>query len=212
MSSVDITYTLFPGALISIKVEHNICWTLNIVIQSTEDYIDLPFTPDMVNEHLMIGSSVLIKYGNEYFEYIISAKVINITLGTLPHFRVKITRINDAINQRALPRQDVHLPVEVLNEKIGLIYGVTSNISLCGICICTNNLLSQDEVYDISLNTLNDGTIYFSGNIVRSGQVGPFLMYSILINYIDVDNSNKLSCLLFSLNKSFDNLRNQYLL
>lgn len=212
MRSVDIKYTLFPGVLISIKVEHNICWTLNIVIQCTEEYIDLPFTPDIVNEHLMVGSNVIIKYGNEYFEYIISGKVSNITLGTLPYFRVKITTISDTINQRALPRQDIHLPVEVVNEKIGLIYGVTSNISLCGICICTNNLLSQDEVYDISLNTFNDGTIYFSGNIVRSGQVGPLLMYSIIINYMDIDNSNKLSCFLFSLNKSFDNLRNQYLI
>lgn len=212
MSKYDIKYTLLPGVLVSIKVEHNICWALNIVIQSTEEYIDLPFTPDMVNMHLMIGSNVIIKYGSECFEYIVSGSISDITLGTLPQFRVKISHINEAFNQRAFPRQDIHLPVHVLNENCDSIYGVTSNLSLCGVCFCTNKLLNRDEVYDICLNTFTDGPIYFSGNIVRSGQIGSLLMYSIQINCMDDDNSNKLSCFLFSLNKSFDNLRSQYLL
>lgn len=210
MNKIDMNYTILPGSLVSIKIGDNLGWILDIIYTCGDEYIDIPLTESLIKEHLLVDSKLHIKYKDEFFEYIIFGHIISIKLTELPFARVKIDSINENVNNRSFPRHDVCLATEIMNSKSEAIYCITSNISLSGSAIYTNELLELNQDYNMSIYLREDEPITVTGNILRGRQLNNFREYNLEFTCMDEENSNKLSYYLFSIDRHYDFIRSKY--
>ncbi len=210
MNSICISKLIIPGSLVSFKLFKQSSWSLNIVTQCSEDSINLPLTPDIMKGCIFTDSCVDIKYNNEYFEYIITGTISKIELSGSPYIKVKIHGIVESINHRIFQRLDVCLPATLCSGNNSYFCKV-SNLSLGGAAFLLNKEIPIKTSCEINILLEDNSTIYAKGELLRIYKDNSIYTYSMMFTFMEEENSNHLYSYLYSLENSYDLLRDKYL-
>ncbi len=210
MNSICISKLIIPGTLVSFKLFKQSSWSLNIVTQCSEDSINLPLTPDIMKGCLFIDTSVDIKYNNEYFEYIITGTISKIELSGSPYIKVKIHGIVESINHRVFQRLDVCLPATLCSGNNSYFCKV-SNLSLGGAAFLLDKEIPIKTSCEINILLEDNSTVYAKGELLRTYKENSLYKYSMMFTFMEEENSNRLYSFLYSLENSYNLLRDKYL-
>lgn len=210
MNSACISKLIIPGALISFRIFNQTVWSLNIVSQCSGDTLNIPLTNDLMKACLFTNTNVEIKYRNEYFEYNIKGVISKIELSASPYINVKIDHVAANLNHRVFPRLDVCLPATLTNGNESY-YCSTSNLSLGGVAFLMDREIPVNTCCEINILLEDSSSVYAKGEILRMSREDSLYKYSMMFNFMEEENSNRLYSYLLSLEDSYSSLRNKYL-
>lgn len=211
MNKICITKLIVPGSLISVRKYNRPDWYLNIVSHCSGEDIDIPFTPDLMKACLFVDTNIVIKYKNDFFEYIISGRIVNIELSGSPYVRINVVDIIENINHRIFPRQDVYLPATLSHANGEAYYCNVFNISLGGTALLLDRDLPDGCEREANIMLNDRSSVYCRGMILRHSSENSLSKYSMKFTFMDDENSNRLYAYLTSLDSSFNYLRDRYL-
>lgn len=211
LNKICMSKLLYPGSLVSVKVENGLAWSLNIVSGCRNEYIDIPMTQDLLKSFIFIGSDIELKFKNEYYEYIIQGTISKIELCGSPFIRVDIQDIAEAKNSRIFPRRDVYLPATLSIDSENTYFCTISNISLGGIAFLLDREIKSDTECEANIFLDKDNTIFVKGSILKSVKLDPFFKFNMKFTYMDEEDSNCLYSYIQAIDKSYDILRSIYL-
>jgi len=167
-------------------------------------------TPDLLRGCIFIGSSVDIKYNNEYYEYLITGKISKIELSGSPYIDVKIQGVTESLNNRVFQRLDVCLPATLCIENNSYFCKV-SNLSLGGAAFLLDREIPVKTNCEINILLGDNSTVYAKGLLLRTSMENSLYKHSMMFTFMEEDNSNRLYSYLNSLENSYDLLREKYL-
>jgi len=203
---------ILPGSLVSISINDEQTWSLNIVYQCLDDSIDIPLTHDLIETCIFVDEGITIKYKNEYFEYTILGSISKIELCGSPFVRINVLDILENINNRTFPRYDVYLPANLSFDSKSDYFCTVSNISLGGIALLIDKELPVNIECEINILLNESNSVFGRGIPVRCSPHGSFHNFCMQFTYMDEENSNSLSSYLCSIDASYDYLRSKYLI
>lgn len=210
LNSTCITKIIIPGKLVSLRTPNQPSWSLNTVSECSGDTLRIPLTSDLMKSRLFTETSVDIKYKNEYFEYNIAGTISKIELSASPCIEVKIHNVAEKINHRLFPRLDVYLPATIFCGNNSY-YCNVSNLSLGGVAFLINEEIAVNSCCEINILLEGNITVFAKGEILRSSKEDLSNKYSMMFNFMEEENSNRLYSYLNSLENSCNNLRNKCL-
>ncbi len=210
MNSACISKLIIPGALVSFRIFNRPAWSLNIVSECSGDTINIPLTNDLMKACLFTNTKVEIKYKNEYFEYNITGVISKIELSASPCINIKINTVAENLNHRVFPRLDVYLPA-TLSSGNDSYYCNILNLSLGGVAFMMDREIPVNTCCEINILLEDSSSVYAKGEILRMSIEDSLYKYSMMFNFMDEENSNRLYSYLNSLENSYSSLRNKYL-
>jgi hypothetical protein len=106
---------------------------------------------------ILVDTCVIVKFKNEFFEYLIHGSIAKIELCGSPFIRVHNLDIFGNINNRIFPRHDVYLPATISIGSDITYFCTVLNISLGGIAFLLDKEIpsSTDCETNIFLNDKN---------------------------------------------------------
>ncbi len=211
MNKSCISKLILPGSLISIRIGYSHIWHNTIVCRFNDSGLDIPLTSDLVKSCPFKDISAIIKFKNEYFEYIIHGIVTKVELCGSPFIRIQPLDIYGNINNRVFPRHDVYLPATVSISNDNTYFCTVSNISLGGIAFLLDKEIPSAIECEANI-ILNEKTSIFSkGIILRCSPQASLLEYSMQFTFMNEDDSNNLYEFLYSLDISYKEIISKYI-
>jgi hypothetical protein len=169
----------------------------------------------LINSYLeniiMLGSNLVIKYANEYFEYISEGVVCEIAADETPYIVLQINKSEEVINTRAFPRYDIYLAsnIKPFGSPASL-FSIVTNVSLSGMAFISKYEFDYSEENEIDILIPGQQKIYAKGKIIRKSVKKEYFDYSMQFTDMDDLNNNILSDYLSQLEDDRVNLQSYY--
>lgn len=211
MNATAVSAILKEGAIIYTRMGSSNVWHQNIVYKCEGNTVYIPLIGEYLQNVIMTGAGIVLKYGNEYFEYLFEGTVSSIKV-TYPDFiTVNVSKAEEQINTRAFPRYDAYLAmnVEPLWDKT-LYFGVTNNLSLMGISFSAKHQFDYSEECNVVLHLPDHQMVFAKGKIIRKTPKGNVFDYGMHFTEMNEESTDLLSDYLSELEAKRANLQNHF--
>jgi len=206
-----ISKLILPGSLISVRIGNDLTWSNNIVLDCSDEGIDIPLTADLMKSCILVDTCIIIKFKNEFFEYLIHGPISKIELCGSPFIKVHSLDIFENINNRVFPRHDVYLPATISIGSDDTYFCKVLNISLGGIAFLLDKEIPNFTDCEVNIFLNDKNTIFSKGIILRCFPQAEMLKYSMQFTFMNEEDSNCLYSFLYSIDNSYNELRNKYI-
>lgn len=203
---------LFEGAVVSVKLAASSLWKQNIIYSVDDQNVSIALQDVYLYNVIMKGSAIVIKYTNEYFEYLFEGTVAKINPQYPASVLVHIDKCEELINTRAFQRFDTHLAAYVIPIWDDVNYfSVVTNISLGGMAfICKENFGYGDEL-NVCMYTPGSKTICVTGKVIRRSVKNSYIDYSMQFIQMLEEDSIVLSEYLDDLDSKIREMQEEYM-
>ena len=211
MNAASVSTILKEGTIIYTRLGSNPngAWYQNIVCKSESSTVCIPLIDTYLQSLIMIGTSISLKFGNEYFEYLFEGVVSNIKVDYLGLITVNVNKAEERINTRAYPRYDIYLASTISPLWSETPYFcIVTNLSFIGIAFASKYQFDSGEECDSSIYLPNHKIIRSKGKIVRKSVFNNIIEYGIHFTELTEENSCLLSDYLTELDEDKVRLQN----
>jgi hypothetical protein len=208
----SVSAILKEGMAVSTKLGSGMTWCRNIVYKSERNCVCLALIEQYLENIIIPGSTISIKYVDEYFIYLFEGTIINISASYPPYLTVRITNAEEIINSRLSPRYDVYMAADLKPGWDDTSYfAVITDISFGGLAFICNLKLDYNEELEITAYLPKGLKINTKGKIIRKTIKNNVIDYSMQFIEINESNCNLLSKYFSSLESEISLLYKQYL-
>jgi len=212
LKAVTISSVLKEGIVVNTKVGSNNIWYQNIVYKCEENQISLALINSYLESTIMLGTNMLIKFANEYFEYVFEGHVSSIKAGFPSYITLKIIKGEEMINTREFPRYDIYLASEIYSAVDNTSYfSIVVNVSLGGMAFVSNHEFDYGEESDIKVFLPDNKYAYAKGKTIRKSIKIDHINYSMQFIEMTEKNSILLSDYLSFLDDDLLRLKNHFI-
>lgn len=184
-----VSVILKEGALIGTRLDNNLSWCGNIVYKSEGRIVYISLVDRYLEDAVVPGRLISIKYINEYFIYLFEGTIIRISAEYPSYAAVRVTLAEEVINSRLSPRYDVHLTASLKPVWDGDSYStIVTDISFGGTAFICSNRFDYNEELDIDIRLNDNQFIKTRGKIIRKIIKNKTAEYS--MQFSDMDESN----------------------
>ena len=226
MYEINISSFLKKGDSIKVKHDDLPSWVNNTVFSINDDLkeIDIVFDEKYIENQVMIGDIVNIKYNEGEYEYFILGWVSKIKNDESKKLSVKVHSIEKHFNKRKSKRYDVYLSMVAKNNQDNKgVFGIVINISKDSLGFVVNEQLlkkdgkeknKKDEAlfsFEVFINA--NRSVSFEGVILRESKREKGIEYGAKMKRIDDENSRILNEFVYELenkNREYYNKRDSY--
>lgn len=200
------------GTTISTRLGSSLTWYRNIVYKSEGNCLYLALIEQYLENIIIPGSSISIKYINEYFIYLFEGTVCDIKARHPGYLTVRVTNAEEIINSRLSPRYDVYIAAAIKpgwDDKD--CFAVITDISFGGLAFMCTYKFDYNEELEVSAYLPSGGIVTAKGKIIRKNQKNTIFDYSLQFNEINESDCSLLSRYLSSLESEISATYRQYL-
>ena len=224
MYEINISSFLKKGDNIKVKHDDFPSWIINTVYSLNDDLkeIDIDFDEKYIENQVMIGDIVNIKYNKEEYEYFILGWVSKIKDDESKKLSVKVHSIEKHFNKRKSKRYDVYLSMVAKNNQDNKgVFGIVINISKDSVGFVVNDQLLKKDGKDKNKEALFNFEVFISANrsvsfeavILRESKREKGIEYGARMKRINDENSIILNEFIYELenkNREYYNKRDSY--
>ncbi len=213
MNVEAVSAILKEGSPVSTRIGAGPAWYRNIIYKSEGNFVYLSLIDRYLENIVIAGTHISIRFFNEFFVYLFSGIVHTIYGGHSGYVTVQITDAEEIINTRLSPRYDTYLPANLKPEWDNLSYfSIITDISYGGMAfMCTHRFDYSEDV---------DATVYLplhhifqaKGKVIRRNIKSGIIDYSLHFIEIDEENCGLISRYFSRLDAENAALYQQYLL
>ncbi|TYQ15237.1 UNVERIFIED_CONTAM: PilZ domain-containing protein [Acetivibrio alkalicellulosi] len=211
----DIVSSLLKeGMVINTKLSSNNVWIQNILYKVENHSLSIALLSSYLENIVMIGQSLHIKYANEHTEYLFEGEITHIKPEFPSYITVNITSIKELKNIRVFPRQDVYLASNIrILDPVREYFAIIHNISLVGMAFYCKDILEPAQTQlEIFIYLPSKQTITAKGKIIRRVfKNDDIIDYGIQYTDMQEENNNSLSNFFNSIEEEKNNLRNEFI-
>ncbi len=194
MNLAAVQKILQEGTIINTRLDSGNAWYQNIVYKVNGKKVTIALLDSYIRNFVMSGSSMVLKYSSEYFEYLFEGSVADIVPKRPSFVTIQVCKAAELINTRAFPRYELNLPVYINSfNSEGPSFCITTNISLGGMAFKSRNSFDIGDEADVEIILPSNATIPLKGRIIRKSLKSNPSEYSMQFIEMDESNSNLLS-------------------
>lgn len=218
MNSNAAASILEEGAVVRTKPGGSNTWYRDIVYGCSENIVYTALMPFHLESLVMPESGILLKYSNEFYEYLFEGKVRNICPDFPGYITIQLENIEELINTRNYHRVETYIAAVAKSswdeeQK----YGVVTNICQGGAAFTSNSDLDYGEEIEIGICLSDYSKTASRGKIVRKIQKGSNFDYSIQFTDISEEDIGRICDYMASLEEErskmqsyfFDNIKSR---
>ncbi len=207
----SVLSVLKEGLIVSTRFSKSSTWHQNIIYKVKNNLVYTALTESYLENIIMLGSNMVIKYSNEYFEYIYEGVVSDISTESPAHIVLQINKSEEVINTRAFPRYDIYLAANIRPlEDPCPYFSIATNISLSGMAFAARYEFDYSEENGFNLLLPSQQKICAKGKIIRKSAKKDYFDYSMQFTDMDDANSTMLLSYLKRLEEKANILRSNY--
>lgn len=182
---------LKEGTIVGTKLGSSYAWYQNIIFKNKGDIVYLSIIDSYLENAIMPGTSIYLKFTNELFHYIYEGTVLDISLEYPKFISVKIYRTEELVNTRSFPRYDAYIPMNIkaVWDKT-FNFSIAINVSLIGIAFISKYKFEYGEDCDASIYLPCNEILELKGNLVRKTNKDNFTEYG--MQYTEMSEKNSL--------------------
>lgn len=213
MNAEAVSAILKEGSPISTRIGAHPAWYRNIVYKSEGSLVHLSLVDRYLENVILPGSNISIKFFNEFFVYMFNGIIHNIYAGCPGCIIVQIIECEEIINTRLSPRYDTYLPANLKPDWDSMFhFSIITDMSYGGMAfLCTHRFDYNEEVLVNAYLPMNQ--IFQSrGKVIRRNIRNNTIDYSMQFSEIDEENCSLLSKYFARLDAENASLYQQYLL
>lgn len=212
MNVEAVSVILKEGMAVSTKLGSGMTWCRNIVYKSEGDSVYLALIEQYLENIIIPGSTISIKYVNEYFIYLFEGTITNINPSYPAYLTVRVTNAEEILNSRLSPRYDVYIAADLKPEwDDSSCFAVITDISFGGLAFICNLKFDYNEKLEITAHLPSGQKINARGKIIRKTIKNNVSDYSMQFIEISESNCHLLSKYFSSLESEISVLYKQYL-
>lgn len=213
MNAEAVSAILKEGSPVSTKIGAHPAWYRNIVYKSEGNLVYLSLIDRYLENAVFSGSSISIKYFNEFFVYLFTGVIYNIYAGNPGYVVVQITECEEIINTRLSPRYDIYLPASLKPDWDNLQhFSIITDLSYGGMAFfCSHRFDCNDEIWVDAYLPFNQ-IFHTKGKVIRRNIKGSVIDYSMQFTEINEENCGLLSKFFARLDAENAVLYQQYLM
>lgn len=213
MAKDIISSILKEGTIVGTKLGYSNIWLENIVYKRDNHNISIALINGYLENIIMLGQTITLKYSEEQKETIFAGKIIDIHPEFPSHVTISIESIKELQNSRTFPRSDVYLASDITCvETLEQYFVVVHNISLVGMAFYSKeDFKLQDNLFNINIYLPEDKIINAKGQIKRKVSVDELFDYGMEYVEMKEDTSNLLAGFFNSLNNDRARLNEEYI-
>ncbi|MBE5813320.1 MAG: PilZ domain-containing protein [Clostridiales bacterium] len=154
MEGFKITDILQRGSAVKTQLPNSINWIPNVVFDtySDKDEVGVIFDNRYDNFVIFVGDEIKLNYADGNVQYSMETTITSIRLEAVRIMTLKINSIKKIPNLRRYERYSVNYGANIFSfENPDGIFGVITNISLCGVAFITRDTFLEDDVVSISI-------------------------------------------------------------
>lgn len=202
MNPCGVISKVRPGSVVSTKPSGSAAWQQNIVLHAYEKYILLPLVPCYLENLVLPGSTIKVKYNTEYYEYILEGMVKEIRLEASSSLLVEVLRAEELVNTRSFPRYDAYLACQMMSVWTHTShFGITTNISLGGMAFVSKGQFDYGEECNVVLHLHTGNCVTATGKIIRKLARSHILDYSMQFIDMSEEQNNMLAGFIYMLDE-----------
>lgn len=211
MNAEVVSSILEEGMIISSKLPPSNAWYYNIVCKCSDSQVCILLVDGYVRNTISQDSNIVLKFANEYFEYLFEGRITAITPGNPGFVHIQVNRAEELVNTRMFPRYDVNLGIHIkpLWKDEGL-FSVLTNLSLGGIAFVCKNQFDYGEECEISIYLSDNRTVSAKGKIIRRSLKGEMFDYSMQFIEMIEEDSNLLADYIEDLEQQWEKMRERF--
>lgn len=197
--------------IVNTRVGSGNIWYQNIVYKCEDHQLCLALVQEYLESTVLIGTTIFIKYANEYFEYLFEGKVTDIKISSPSHITLKISNCEEMINTREFPRYDIYLASEIspIWDDVKH-FCIAINISLGGMAFVSKHDFDYGEESKIKVFLPGDKTVAAKGKTIRKSAKNDYICYSMQFTEMTEEGSILLSNYLTHLDDKLTEMRNHF--
>lgn len=194
MNSEAAAAILKEGSHVSTKLGNGLAWFRNIVFRSDGKYIHLALIDRYLENVIVVGNHMTIKFFNEFFVYLFEGVIHTIQAGNPGYIIVQIDDAEEIINTRMSPRYDAYLSANLRAPwDNSYHFSVITDLSYGGMAfMCTHRFDYGEEIEVTAFLPFNQ-IFQTTGKVIRRTMRNNIIDYSMQFVLIDESNCNLLS-------------------
>lgn len=194
MNVEAVSVILKEGASVSTKIGSGPAWHRNIVYKSEGSFVQLSLIDRYLENLIVTGMHISIKFFNEFFVYLFEGVIHNICAGHPGHVLVKVTDAEEIINTRLSPRYDIYLSANLRPEWDDIIhFSVINDISYGGMAFMCTHRFDYNEEVEITAFLPSNEIFRTTGKVIRRSIKSGIIDYSMQFIQISEQNCGLLS-------------------
>jgi len=211
VKSKSVISVLKEGLVINTRFSSRNIWYQNVVCKVKNNLVYLPLIKGYLQNIIMPGSNLIIKYSIENFEYVFEGIVCEIVVDDFAYIVLKINKSEEIINSRVFLRYDTYLAANITPcESSASIFSIILNISLTGIAFVSKYEFDYSEDNEVIILIPGHQRIYGKGKIIRKSTKNDCFDYSMQFTDMDDFNNNILASYLTQLETDMSDLQKNY--
>jgi hypothetical protein len=181
---------LTAGLLIKTKFNCSKNWITNIIEFANSSTLRIPLVSEYFNENILTDNSIVIEFEDIRNQYIVNGSVTKIDIVGTQTMTIKIQSINQFKNRRKSARYYTSFGTNIASSDVQGITGITTNISLNGICFITSHPFDMATVVSMNILVGINNILTFKGKIVRIKLLEYGFEYAIELDENEQNNEN----------------------
>lgn len=185
---------LKEGTVVGTRLGTSYAWYQNIIYKNNGDNVYLSIIDSYLENAIMLGTNIYLKFTTELFQYIFEGIVTDINLEFPKLINVRINRGEELVNTRSFPRYDAYIPMNIKSVWDQTFnFSIITNISLIGIAFISKSQFEYGEGCDASVYLPGNKILEVKGKLVRKTNKGNFIEYGMQFEEMTEQSSLLLS-------------------
>ena len=194
MNVEAVSAILKEGSPVSTKIGSAPAWYRNIIYKSEGNFVHLSLIDRYLENTIVVGSRISIKYFNEFFVYLFGGVIQNIYAGHPGYVIIQITDAEEIINTRLSPRYDIYLSANLKPDWDNISYfSIITDISYGGMAFMCTHRFDYSEEVEVTAYLTSNQVFQTTGKVIRRSIKSGIIDYS--MQFIEI---NEHSCSLLS--------------
>lgn len=180
--------------LVSTRVGTSPAWYNNIILKLDDKSITLSLIGSYLENTIMPDCPMVIKYTNEFFEYVFEGQVQDIKPSFPSCVTIQVKKVEELVNTRFFPRYDVYIPATIKPQwDQDSHFIIVNNVCLGGMAFLYRRELDYGEEAEVTVYISDKETVESKGKIIRKSQKGNLFHYSMQYTEMMEASNNKLA-------------------
>lgn len=194
MNAESVSAILKEGSHVATRLGTGMAWFRNIVYRSEGNFIHLALIDRYLENLIVPGIQISVKYFNEFFVYLFDGVIHSIHAGSPGYVIVQINDAQEIINTRMSPRYDTYLQANLKASWDNTYYfSIITDLSYGGFAfICTHRFDYGEEIEATAYLPYNQ-VFQTTGKVIRRSLKNDIIDYSMQFIVIDEHNCSLLS-------------------
>lgn len=215
MNAEAASSILKEGSHVSTKLKlgNGLAWFRNIVYRSEGSFVHLALIDRYLENVIVTGNHITIKYFNEFFVYLFEGVIHSIQAGSPGYVVVQISEAEEIINTRLSPRYDTYLSANLKAPWDNTYYfSVITDLSYGGMAFMCAHRFDYGEEIEVTAYLPFNQIFQTTGKVIRRSLKSSVIDYSMQFVVIDEHNCSLLAKYFSRLDAENANMYELYLM